>query len=47
MEGAGEAESGEKLLRFRTDNGGEFKSNSLMVWLKLEEVKRNFTRGRG
>ena len=38
-----ENKSGELMVKFRTDNGGEFYSNSLSDWLKLKEVKHETT----
>ena len=38
-----ENESGESMVKFRTDNGGEFCSNSLSGWLKLKGVKHQTT----
>ena len=38
-----ENESGESMVKFRTDNGGEFCSNSLSGWLKLKGVKHKTT----
>ena len=38
-----ENESGESMVKFRTDNGGDFCSNSLSDWLKLKGVKHKTT----
>ena len=38
-----ENESGESMVKFRTDNGGEFCSKSLSDWLKLKGVKHETT----
>jgi len=38
-----ENESGEKLVKFRTDNGGEFCGNSLSEWLSMKGVKHELT----
>ena len=38
-----EVECRKNLVRIRIDNGEEFKSNSLMVCLKLKGVKQEFT----
>ena len=38
-----ENESGESMVKFRTDNGGEFYRNSMSGWLKLKGVQHETT----